>query len=156
MVAAVDPALARRVDAVIDQLQRVAPAPDAPVPGHGSFRADHVVLRGPHVQLIDLDGYGWSEPARDAGNLLAYLRWRALRHPHVSEAVTEVRSGFLSGYADVGRLDGERCAIYEAASAVKIAVRRFRRLAVAEWSAVPALVDTAAGLLRGRAREAIG
>ena len=152
LVAAADPALARRVDTVLDHLQRVAPAPVTPVPSHGSFRADHVVLHGSRVQLIDLDGYGWSEPARDAGNLLAYLRWRALRDPRWSAAVTEVRSGFLAGYAEVAALDGERCAINEAASAIKIAVRRFRRLAVSEWAAVPELIEAAARLLRGHER----
>ena len=66
--------------------------------------------------------------------------------------MTEVRSGFLAGYAEVAALDGERCAINEAASAVKIAVRRFRRLAVSEWAAVPELIEAAARLLRGHER----
>ena len=60
-----------------------------PVPSHGSFRADHVVLKG-RASSSSISTVRVERAARDAGNLLAYLRWRALRHPHVSEAVTEV------------------------------------------------------------------
>lgn len=152
VIGRVDTELARRVNGVLDELDRRSTADAAPMPAHGSFRADHIVLDGTEVQLIDLDGYGWAEPSRDAGNLLAYLRWRALRDPRWAPAVAESRAAFLAGYARAATLDGERCALHEAASAVKIAVRRFRRLAVSEWAVVPELVEAASALLRGRER----
>jgi hypothetical protein len=152
VVARVDAELGRGVDAVLDELDRRSAADAAPVPAHGSFRPDHVILDGTQVQLIDLDGYGWAEPTRDAGNLLAYLRWRALRDPRWAPAVADSRAGFLAGYAGADELDGERCALHEAVSAVKIVVRRFRRLAVSEWAVVPELVEAASALLRGRER----
>ena len=67
-------------------------------PSHGAFRLDQVQVGAGGPLLIDLDSYCWAEPARDIGNLLAYLRWREIRQPQSRGAVAEVRAAFLAGY----------------------------------------------------------
>ena len=58
--------------------------------------------------------------------------------------LSEGRNAFVAGYAARGlALEPERLRIFEAASMLKIAARRFRRLAVSEWPVVHALVDAA-------------
>ncbi|MDP9332521.1 MAG: aminoglycoside phosphotransferase family protein [Actinomycetota bacterium] len=143
-VAQADPALASRLSGAADDMCAHPASTQAFVPSHGSFRADHVLLDGDHATLIDLDGYCSADPARDAGNLLAYTGWRALREPRHGLDLGEGRSVFLAGYASQGfALEPERLRLFEAASMLKIAARRFRRLAVTEWPVVPALVDAA-------------
>jgi aminoglycoside phosphotransferase (APT) family kinase protein len=94
--------------------------------------------------FLDLDGFGWSDPARDVGNLLAYLRWKALREPRHTRVVAEGRHAFLTGYtARRGALSERHLAAYEAVSMLRIAGRRYRNLAMTEWPLVPRLVDAA-------------
>jgi hypothetical protein len=143
-VAQADPALASRLSGAADDMRGHPAGTDAFLPSHGSFRADHVLLDGDHATLIDLDGYCSADPARDAGNLFAYMGWKALREPRHGLDLGEGRKMFLAGYAAQGlALEPERLRIFEAASMLKIAARRFRRLAVTEWPVVPALVDAA-------------
>jgi hypothetical protein len=96
-------------------------------------------------RLIDLDSYCWAEPARDVGNLLAYLRWRAIREPARRVAVSKVSAAFLAGYTSttLTPLHHQRVRAYEAASLLKIAGRRYRRLAVDEWERVPIVIAAA-------------
>jgi len=141
-----DPALASRLAGAAEDMREHSASTDALVPSHGSFRGGHVLLDGDHATLIDLDGYCWADPGRDAGNLLAYMGWTAMREPRHGFDVGEARNTFLAGYADRELvLEPERLRIFEAASMLKIAARRFRRLAVTEWPLVPALVDAAVG-----------
>src|SRR5207249_1706931 len=145
-VAQADPALASRLFGVAEEIRGLPACADAFVPSHGSFRGDHVILDGDRATLIDLDGYCWADPARDAGNLLAYMGWKALRESRrdLDLDLGEGRNMFLAGYAARGlALEPERLRIFEVASMLKIAARRFRRLAVPEWPVVNALVDAA-------------
>ena len=99
--------------------------------------------------MIDLDSYCWAEPARDVGNLLAYLRWSEIRRPHTRVALAQVRAAFLSGYEGeaVAPLDGDRVRAFEAAALLKIAGRRYRKLPWEDWDRAPRLIDDAlAGL----------
>src|SRR5207237_2821135 len=111
---------------------------DTPVPSHGAFRLDQVHITSGEARLIDLDSYRWAERARDLGNLFAYLRWRAIRHPGLASELGTVRAAFVSGYANAMDLpDGRRVRAFEAVSLLKIAGRRYRALDVAEWPQVP-------------------
>ena len=98
--------------------------------------------------LLDLDGLTWAEPARDLGNLLGYLSWRALRRPAERRFLRAARAAVLDGYREHSPgLDRDRLARYEAATLLKIAGRRFRSLQYAEWPRVPELLERAAALL---------
>ena len=117
-------------------------------PSHGSLRTDHVLLCRDAPALVDLDGWCAAEPARDIGNLFAYLRWRAIRQPQHGEVVKQVRQAAAEEYRRAGGLlDEPGVAFFEAVSLLRIAGRRYRSLTVAEWPLVPALVDAANDLL---------
>jgi hypothetical protein len=96
------------------------------------------------LTMIDLDGFCWAEAARDVGNFLAYLRWKAIRRPDDAAFIERAGRVFLEGYqAASSALDERRLALYQAASLLKIAGRRFRSLTVKEWPLVPHLIDAA-------------
>jgi hypothetical protein len=116
------------------------------VSSHGALRTDQIVLVARRPTMLDLDGACLAEPARDAGNLLAYLRWRAIRQPSQARAVVEVRRAFLDGYGPVA---DEALARFEALTLLKIVGRRVRNLTVAEWPLLPGLVATADAVLQG-------
>lgn len=118
------------------------------VPSHGAFRTDQLLEDDDGLIMIDLDGFCRSSAGRDIGNFLAYLRWRALRQPDLVGFVATSRDAFLLGYGSVRSLPSRReIDVFEAASLIKIAGRRFRNLSVREWPLVPELLDAAAELL---------
>jgi len=84
--------------------------------------------------IIDLDSLCWSNPARDVGNFLASLRWKAIRESHNVAFIEAAIPSFLDGYATLRTVPDE-CWIarYEAGSMLKIAGRRFHKLDVSEW-----------------------
>jgi hypothetical protein len=120
----------------------------APLPSHGAFRTDQLMLEDGRLVLIDLDSFCWANPARDLGNFLADLRWKAIRNPAQAAAIEQAAGAFLAGYQAAGPLPPAAWrALYEAASLLKIAGRRFRNLSLPEWPLVPRLLDAAfAGL----------
>jgi hypothetical protein len=126
---------------------------EAPAPAHGALRLDQVHLGSAGAALIDLDSYCWAEPARDLGNLLAYLRWREIRRPAAAAALAGVRAALLEGHAEEwgAAVDPGRIALHQAASSLKIAGRCLQKLAVAEWAHLPRLVDVALDGLGGGA-----
>jgi hypothetical protein len=161
------PPLARRYHALLEALARrvhAAPAPP-PVAGHGAFRTDQFLLAGggeggdpgggagtdatgARLVMIDLDGACYAEPARDLGNFLAYLDWKAIRRPDLAAVVAGAEAAVLAGYAAERPLPpARRLALCRAASLLKIAGRRYRSLAVDEWPLVPRLLDLAAAHL---------
>jgi hypothetical protein len=145
-----DPSLASRLARAVDRAgMALLDAPgQALVPSHGALRTDQVHVSEARVTLLDLDGYCWSQRARDIGNLLAYLRWKAIREPARRALVAEGRRAFRAGYRRTSDMPGDdllRTA--EAMSLLKIAGRRFRNLSVREWPRLPALLDAALDLL---------
>jgi hypothetical protein len=144
---AIDPVLGERWAATLHALSVVDAEGADPVPSHGALRTDQIVVGPDGPALLDLDGFCAARPARDLGNLLAYLRWRAMRRPADGPAAAAGRVAFLTGYGDERSLptanDLDR---HEGLSLLKIAARRYRNLDVAEWSLVPDLVSVAAGL----------
>jgi hypothetical protein len=122
------------------------PGSDAPaVPGHGALRLDQIHIGAGGPVFIDLDSSCRAEPARDLGNLLAYLRWREIRQPAAAGTLTAVRGAFLEGYAaEAGAAaDPVRVGLHQAATSLKIAGRCLQKLAVEEWEQVPRLVEVA-------------
>lgn len=143
---AADEALATRYAQTIDAVAAAAQVHDeaALMASHGAFRTDQFMIAGDHLVMIDLDTYCWANPARDLGNFLAYLRWKAIRQPQQATFIERVGQIFLDGYqAAGGTLDRDWLAIYQAASLLKIAGRRYRSLTFKEWPLVPTLLDAA-------------
>jgi hypothetical protein len=147
------PSVAAGLAEGIDRLRAAAEPAGPSVPSHGAFRLDQVFVTGTGVKLIDLDSFCWAEPARDIGNLLAYLQWRAIRRPAGEAAPRAMAATFAAGYGRQRPLDHDRVAVYQAASLLKIAGRRYRALAVQEWDLVPQLIGAALELLAAPARS---
>ena len=140
-----DPELAARFEQALALVEAGAGHEQAPpVVSHGAFRTDQLMIQGADMVLIDLDTFCRASPARDVGNFLAYLRWKAIRRPEQQPMIAQAGEAFLAGYkADGSGLDTRQLARYQAASLLKIAGRRFRSLTVKEWPLVPRLIDAA-------------
>ena len=144
-----DPALATRYAAVLERLELAAGSePEEPAgAGHGALRTDQFLVPGgdgERLVLIDLDTACRAEPARDLGNLLAYLDWKAIRRPQQAAQIARAGELFLAGYAGARPAPAApRLARHRAASLLKIAGRRYRSLTVREWPLVPRLVGAA-------------
>jgi aminoglycoside phosphotransferase (APT) family kinase protein len=139
-----DPASGRALATLVDRLADRPPADDGAVLGHGAFRTGQALLDRGRLVVVDLDAVCRADPARDAGNALAYLWWAQLRGVVSRQLGRELREAFLAGYAE-SRAPLEPAALrwWSAASMAKIAGRRYRSLATAEWALVPALLAEA-------------
>ena len=114
------------------------------VASHGAMRTDQFLLQGDRLAMIDLDSYCWANPARDLGNFLAYLCWKAIRQPEHAQFIERSGRAFLEGYLSVqGDIDERWLSVYQAASLLKIAGRRFRSLTYREWPLVIHLIQAA-------------
>src|SRR5438094_830065 len=150
------PALLPQFLESVGRLVDIGPEEGPFVASHGGFRTDQLLLVRDEPVIIDLDGLCWANPARDVGNFLAHLRWKAIREPHHGAFIAAAIPSFLEGYEAVREIPAERwTACYEAASLLKIAGRRFRKLTVSEWSLVPRLLDEAEALLRSSDHVAV-
>jgi len=145
------PSVAAGFSAAVTRLRAIEQTPEPAVPSHGAFRLNQVCFAPGGPSMIDLDGYCWAERARDLANFLAYLKWRAIRRAETPGSTATVRGAVLSGYMaetasppDCGRLQ-----LFEAVSLLKIAGRRYHRLAVDEWDRVPRLIEAATACLDG-------
>ena len=115
------------------------------VPSHGSFRPDHLLFHGGRAFLVDLDGFCAADPARDAGNLLAHLAWKAIREPEQLALAAAAPRALLGGYATAaGGIDRRRVRAYQALTMVRIGVSRLRNLTLDEWHLLPRLAAAAA------------
>jgi len=146
IIAKIKPDLAIKYEEVIQQiLTRVNQFQEPePVASHGAMRTDQFILQGDRLAIIDLDSYCWANPARDLGNFLAYLCWKAIRQPEHAQFVESAGRAFLQGYLSVHEdIDEKWLSVYQAASLLKIAGRRFRSLSYLEWPLVIHLIQAA-------------
>ncbi|MHA3834780.1 phosphotransferase [Terrabacter sp. AAH1] len=144
-----DPPTALSLGWALDRLGDKPPKEWSLVFSHGSFRAGQVVVDDDRLAVLDLDGAGLADPARDLGNATAYLDWQRLRTG--SARTPDLVGALLAGYADAGgRADPDSVDWWHAASLLKIGGRRFRSLDVTHWDAVPSLVAAASGVLERR------
>jgi aminoglycoside phosphotransferase (APT) family kinase protein len=120
----------------------------APVASHGALRTDQFMIEQDLIALIDLDSFCWANPARDIGNFLAYLRWKAMRQPHYATFIERGERAFLAGYATARAIPVKEWLVhYEAVALLKIVGRRFRNLVVQEWPLAVRLLDVALAML---------
>lgn len=142
----IQPDMAAKYEDVIQQIITKVDHMKEPkfVASHGAMRTDQYILQGDRLAMIDLDSYCWANPARDIGNFLAYLCWKAIRQPEHAQFVERAGRAFLEGYLTVqGDIDEKWLSIYQAASLLKIAGRRFRSLTYLEWPLVIHLIQGA-------------
>ena len=158
-----DPAIGRSLAALVDRLADNVPGDTDPVFSHGAFRTGQVVIHDGALSLLDLDTVSASDSARDAGNALAYLSWADVRGAVHAGLAPSLNEALLAGYADSRTaLRTQGLAWWTAAAMAKIAGRRYRTLAAAEWHSVPDLMSRAvmhldsAGAVGGRARAFAG
>jgi aminoglycoside phosphotransferase (APT) family kinase protein len=80
------------------------------------MRTDQFLIDGDTggLILIDLDGVCLAEPARDLGNLLAYLDWKAIRRPGDGAFLERAAAALLSGYGTGRPVPADRVAAYRA------------------------------------------
>jgi hypothetical protein len=80
-VAAAQPALAERIERLLDACRRVAEAaPGGATCGiHRDFYADQVIVHGSRLNLVDFDLYCEGDPALDIGNFVAHITEHSLR-----------------------------------------------------------------------------
>jgi hypothetical protein len=96
------PAAARLVHPLLAALQERLPLldPAAPALVHGDLKPEHCLWNGRHVSLIDLDSFCYTDPAYDAGRLLARLHRQCLHHralrPRARQILATFRTAFLS------------------------------------------------------------
>lgn len=153
-----DAGLGDRLSSVCDVLAAHVPACGTEVLGHGGFRAGQVVLSDDgRLIVLDTDGLCLCAPGRDLGSVLAHLRWQGVRHPEQQQVLCDAGRALLSGYQGrAGAVDTQALLWWRAAGLLQVAVRRYRRLEIADWPAVPTLVDAAAELLARQSHLAAG
>jgi aminoglycoside phosphotransferase (APT) family kinase protein len=145
----VDPRLTARLLRCLDVLQGSTSAPGSQVLSHGSFRASQVV-RTAHDDLValDTDRLALSAASRDLGTALAHLTWLCVRQPRLQPLADRIASAMLRGYrCRAGPVDPASLLWWRAVGLLQVAVRRFRRLEVGSWSAVPLVADAVEDLL---------
>jgi hypothetical protein len=148
VLARLAPALGEPYDAALEALSSASTPDGDPVPSHGALRTDQVLV-GPYgVGLVDLDGFRRAPAARDLGNLLAYLRWRAIRGAPGAARVEDAARCFVEGYAATrSPPHGASLSRFMALSLLKIAGRRYRDLSVNEWPSCGRLIAAARALI---------
>jgi hypothetical protein len=114
---------------------------DERVASHGALRTDQLLVGPGGLFAVDLDGYCWASPERDLANLIAYLRWRAIRHPPEAALIERSIHAFLDGYRNRRAVSGQRLAFYTAVTGCRIAGRRLRSLSFDEWPLLGRLLD---------------
>lgn len=91
-----DPAALRaRLEALVGRFAEALPAAIAPVPAHGDFHVDQLLLAGDAIAVIDLDQLCLADPALDLATYAAdVVRGRAAD----LESVQRVLDRLLDGY----------------------------------------------------------
>src|SRR5207247_11052040 len=88
----IDP-LVSLLEAAVEQLD-----PAAPAPVHGDLAARQFLWTGDRLVLLDLDMFGYADPAYDAGHFLAQLERRCLIDRTVSPFAPEWLGSFQDAY----------------------------------------------------------
>lgn len=139
------PELAGAADALLARLEELAavhPA-DPPVPSHGSFRPDQVLLSKGGIGFVDFDAACHAEPARDLGLFRATVKDVGLTRkaedgvpepPHEVQLATYERldrlnDAFLAGYLEVAPpVSPVRLLLWETAEVLDYALSCWRKV----------------------------
>jgi len=94
------PEAALTVEPIMEAVQEALPClePVEPAPVHGDMAAGQFLWTGDRLVLLDLDMFGYTDPAYDAGHFLAQLERRCLVDPAVREHAREWLAAFGEAY----------------------------------------------------------
>jgi tRNA A-37 threonylcarbamoyl transferase component Bud32 len=92
-------------------------------PVHADFHLGQVHLENGHAWLIDFDVLSYGDPATDLGNLLVFLKSKAITNPEIEELIQV----FLEEYFSLmDRRIAARIPLYEGLSHLRRACKSFR------------------------------
>ncbi|MFN8502009.1 phosphotransferase [Kouleothrix sp.] len=140
------PELRGAIDALLARLEALAAAnpADAPVPTHGTFNPEQVLINGPHIGFIDFDDFCMAEPALDVGLFIAAIKdigLNALSDEQASDAATRrarlarldaIAEIFLAFYEKLAPISRERVALWQAWSYLRDALHFWIKVKPAE------------------------
>src|SRR6266567_3622896 len=94
------PQAALSIEPLMEAVQEALPClePIQPAPVHGDMAAGQFLWTGDRLVLLDLDMFGYTDPAYDAGHFLAQLERRCLVDPTVREHAREWLACFRDAY----------------------------------------------------------
>jgi len=144
-------------DKVARLLQRLEDASSSlsPVemcPGHGGYRATHVILVPGRTVTFDLDTYDVADPARDVARFVSALRSQALNQLGSIRMLDRAAEVFLNAYLAVGPPDVKKnLGFFEAASCLKRASHSLSRSLPDGQERAEAMLDEGLRVLNGKA-----
>jgi len=144
------PHLAAEVDRIIAAV--VAGLEEAP-PGltHLDLKADHILLDGERLSLLDFDSLAQADPVLDPATLLAHLCSMPLRFPIPRDRARMAARTFAEEYfVHVPKAWRRRLPLYYAGAALKEAVGFFRRQDPQWCEKIAVMVGEARDSLAGR------
>jgi hypothetical protein len=113
---------------------------------HGDFKADHILVDGGDLTVLDFDNCQMGDPALDLGKFLADLDyWNSLGG---APSLPEARRAFLEGYGPAPDARLRRARLYEALVLVKSTVRRIPLFDPGWALRTAGLIERAEALLR--------
>ena len=146
------PHLSEDIDQVIDAVKTgLDEAP--PGPTHRDIKADHILLDGDRVVLIDLDSFAAADPVLDPALLLARLSAMPIRHLLPRGRFQTAARAFAEEYfARVPPAWRDRLALHFAGAALEVAVGFFGRQEPRWPETIAALVQEAKDALTGESQ----
>ncbi|HVH66870.1 MAG TPA: aminoglycoside phosphotransferase family protein [Gemmatimonadales bacterium] len=138
------------MEPLVSALAHAASALDPAEPAlvHGDLWAGHFLWSGEQLVLLDLDAFGYTDPAYDVGHFLAQAEREALVDPARAARADLLRSCFLDAYRTaMPTVSSRNIAFYRALTLTR-KIPTLRRIEPARW---PGL----AAKLAGRARAAL-
>ncbi len=144
------PHLSAEVEAIVGTVAAgLEGAPQAPT--HCDLKADHILLNGDSLGLLDLDSFARADPLLDAAALMAHLFSMTLRFSLPHDRLGAAARAFAEQYfAHVPRAWRSRLPLHYAGAALKEAAGFFRRQEPRWPEKVAVLVEEARNSLAGR------
>ena len=122
-------------------------------PGHGGYRATHVILIPGRTVTFDLDTFDVADPARDVARFVSALRSQALAQLGSIRMLDGAAEAFLNAYLAVGPRDVKKnLCFFEAASCLKRANHSLNRSLPDRRERAEAMLDEGLRVLSGKAR----
>ena len=138
------------MDALQEALTLLDPAESAPV--HGDMASGQFLWTGERLVLLDLDMFGYTDPAYDAGHFLAQLERRCLLDPPLQAFAPQWLASFRDSYlAEMPKVSARNVTFYRGLTLVRKIYTLCRKQA-AEW---PQLVPPLALHARAALQEVV-
>ena len=139
------------IEPLMAALQETLPLldPAEPAPVHGDMAARQFLRTGNRLVLLDLDMFGYADPAYDAGHFLAQLERRCLVDPSVQARAPQWLESFREAYfAAMPKVSPRNVSFYRGLTLIRKSYTICRRQP-ADWPRlVPQLADHARAALQ--------